>query len=231
MANRRNIESPEMLWDLFVEYKKSTVDITATSFLAHLAKTRGHCNDYLKSNKKHPTFRDVAEKIKKEIFDYNLQRYINGEINHSVINFSIKKNGISHKPNAGANNYYQTRQRPNEFVMNKGVLTLSDKCLGPRINKVTKHLYKNPPDTVYLLNISGSNIYKLGVTQNAKRRIFVIRSAMPFNVDIVDIFTSDNVWDIEDSFYNEYQHCHIKNEWYRIEDIDLVLKKLKSKKI
>ena len=114
----------------------------------------------------------------------------------------------------------------NQFEIENGLLTVSDKFLKNKSEQAKRIKNKTIPDAIYVININGTNIYKIGVSQNHKRRIKDIRHSMPFNIDVLLIKKSLFAYELEQLTHEEYKEYHIKNEWFKINDIEKLLNKL-----
>jgi hypothetical protein len=114
----------------------------------------------------------------------------------------------------------------NQFEIENGLLTVNDKFLKNKSEQSKHTMWESNPDTIYVININGTNIYKIGISKNHKRRIKDIRQSMPFNIDVLLIKKSLFAYELEQSIHEEYKDYHIKNEWFKINDIKKLLNKL-----
>ena len=89
-----------------------------------------------------------------------------------------------------------------------------DKPLGARVGE----------GYVYLIEMVGKNIYKVGLTtQNPKFRFQDISAGVPFNLNLLGTISTDNVFSLEKHFHNHYENrgLRVKGEWFSLEDEDL----------
>jgi hypothetical protein len=88
------------------------------------------------------------------------------------------------------------------------------------IDKTNKQ--KFPNGYIYFINIKGTNFYKLGVSQNIKRRLYDISASMPFDLDILSIHYFKDVYDIESEYKIKLSAFIQKGEWMKINNISTV---------
>lgn len=74
---------------------------------------------------------------------------------------------------------------------------------------------------IYLLNIVGTNKYKIGVSSNPQRRFRDIASYLPFELKLLALNKINNAYDFEQSLLDKYNYCLIKSEWFEF-TIDMV---------
>lgn len=80
-----------------------------------------------------------------------------------------------------------------------------------------------PNSSIYILNIEGSNYYKIGVSQNVKRRVSDISSAMPFKVVVLYNQKEDKAYDKEEYLHQLFAERYVKSEWFNLTDDDVYL--------
>jgi hypothetical protein len=83
-------------------------------------------------------------------------------------------------------------------------------CLRDLAAKKTKQGY------VYLINIFGTNKYKIGVSTKIKRRLADISSAIPFELNILAINFINDPYQVEQSIITTHKSKLIKNEWFNL---------------
>lgn len=77
---------------------------------------------------------------------------------------------------------------------------------------------------VYLIEMVGKNIYKIGLTtQNPTSRFQDISTGVPFSLNLLGTIITDNVFSLEKHFHNHYKNrgLWVKGEWFSLEDEDL----------
>lgn len=72
-----------------------------------------------------------------------------------------------------------------------------------------------PNGYVYLLKIENDSLYKIGVSQNVKRRIQDISSNLPYDLHILSIHYFEDVYDVEEYLAKKYKRSNERKEWYR----------------
>jgi hypothetical protein len=83
-------------------------------------------------------------------------------------------------------------------------------------SKKTKKAY------VYLLNVSGTNKYKIGVSKRPKRRLSDISSVIPFDLELLAINEIINPYEFEQEIINKFKSKLIKNEWFELSLDDVI---------
>lgn len=73
-----------------------------------------------------------------------------------------------------------------------------------------------PDGFIYLIKIHNQDIYKLGVSNNPKRRICDIDSYLPFDLEILSIHYFENVYDIESLISDKMKGFSLRREWYKM---------------
>ena len=81
---------------------------------------------------------------------------------------------------------------------------------------------KFPNGYIYFINIKGTNFYKLGVSQNIKRRLYDISSSMPFDLNILSIHYFKDVYNIEADYKVKLSEFVKKGEWMNITNISII---------
>jgi hypothetical protein len=223
MGKNKYVDSPEKLWELFLEYKNNNEEISIDGFQLFCKKTIGDIKTYFYKSS-YANYQDVIQKIKDNIFDFKLELYNSGKLKPQKIVRDAKSRGIKLKK---AKFFKEiTNADVNQFEIQDGLLTISDTFLKKKNASANHKMNKTIPDTLYVLNISGTNIYKIGITQNYKRRIHDIRSVIPFSVDVVLLKKCLLPFELEQSIHEYYKDYHIKNEWFKINNVKELLDKI-----
>ena len=223
MPKHKYIETPEKMWELFKAYESTTKDITIDGFQKFTKNLIG-CSKRYFYGLNYAEFKPIIEKIKDYIFEFKLSEYKKGNIHHQKIIREASLRGIT--LNNSKQNSIIKNVKNNQFEIQNGVLTVSDTFLKKKSHTANHKMNKTIPDAIYVLNINGTNIYKIGVSQNHKRRIEDIRAAIPFSVDILLVKKCLFAIELEQSLHEEYKDFHIKNEWFKINNINDVLNKI-----
>lgn len=223
MAKHKYIESPDKLYNLFKDYKKVNSEITIKGFKVFCSNTIGDIKKYFHPEE-HTNFNHIIEIIKNEIFEYKLDLYKKGLLNHQKICKEAKSRNIdiSSSPN------FIGKTNKNQFTIENGVVSIKDSLLKRKSHTAKLIVNNKTPDTIYILNIEGTNIYKIGTSQNVSRRIKDISASNPFHIDIIYLQKSVFAYEIEQSIHKLIDDFHIKNEWFKIKDIDKIINIMKK---
>lgn len=85
------------------------------------------------------------------------------------------------------------------------------------LNATNVNRKKFPHGYIYVLCINEFSLFKVGVSQNPKRRIKDIRAYLPFDLEIIYLSKYDNVYEIEDIFKEALEIFKHKGEWFKID--------------
>ena len=225
MGRKHAIETPEKLLQMWQEYKSSSTEsvFTLLGFKKYVKKNTSanaiHC--YFSNNdNRYGNYVGVCSKIREEIEHNLLSGYKKGLVSHSYVIRLKTYNGKDLQKTI------PKKHKEDQFVMNEGLVTINKKYLK---KKTTRSLsYNNVLDEIYVLKVSGTNIYKIGVSGNTKRRIQDLRAANPFNLELVHYQKCLLAADLEMLLHKMLDDKHIKNEWFVIDDIETYLKIIKS---
>lgn len=82
---------------------------------------------------------------------------------------------------------------------------------------------------LYILKIRGFSFYKIGITNDFKKRISNIKNSMPFKINIILLKKYDYAAIIEKQLFEKYKINRISGEWFslttnQISDIINILK-------
>jgi hypothetical protein len=88
-------------------------------------------------------------------------------------------------------------------------------------SKTNRKKYVNKEVYVYLINLQGTDFYKIGVSQSPKRRIKDLASATPFIVDILYLNSHENAFDLEDEIHLNIKKNYIRHEWFRLSPLQV----------
>lgn len=223
MGRRKNIRTPEQLWDLFECYCEIVDEYSIIGFQNFCSKTIGNVKMYFHPST-HTDFNNVVSLIKDEIYKNKVELYKKGLISHNKICKEAKKRG----DDLGKKPLKIEKSNESQFAIENGLLSVKDKYLNKKHHSSKTLTSSKTPDTIYILNIQGSNIYKIGTSQNVRRRIKDICSSNPFVIDIIFVQKLLFAFEVEQSIHNLIEEFHIKNEWFKINDIDEIIDLIKK---
>ncbi len=105
------------------------------------------------------------------------------------------------------------------------ILDTQIKLWYPRKKGVKKERIKRRiPGFLYLITITGTGLYKIGITQNIGKRISYLKTGNPFNLDIIHTYWSVDCAAIERFMHKEFAHKSYEREWFKLSlsDIDFI---------
>lgn len=225
MGRKHAIESPDKLLQMWQEYKTNTKEsvVTLLGFKKYVKNNTSanavHCYFSNKDNR-YNNYIGVCSKIREEIEENLISSYKKGLVSHSYIIRLKAYDGNDIQKSI------QKKHKDDQFVMDNGLVTINKKYL--KRKSIRSLSYNNVLDEIYVLKVSGTNIYKIGVSGNTKRRIQDLRAANPFNLELVHYQKCLLAADLETLLHKMLDDKHIKNEWFVIDDIETYLKIIKS---
>jgi hypothetical protein len=223
MHPTRIFKTPEELYLIFTRYKEIHEEITISDFMFFCESTIGSVKVYFTKHKP-DGFENVIELIKEDIFQKKLELYKKGLLHHQKICKEAKARNID--INESYNFIGKTNK--NQFVIEGGLVSIKDNLLKKKSHTAKSITNNKAPDTIYILNIEGTNIYKIGTSQNVNRRIKDICASNPFHIDIIHIQKILFAYEVEQSIHELIDEFHIKNEWFKIKDIDKIINIIKN---
>jgi hypothetical protein len=75
---------------------------------------------------------------------------------------------------------------------------------------------KYPDGYIYLIKLKEQNIYKIGVSQNVRRRLLDINNILPFEFDIVSLHNFKDVYNLEEYILKKFKGYKLKGEWFKL---------------
>lgn len=73
---------------------------------------------------------------------------------------------------------------------------------------------KFPDGFIYIMRLSGFDIYKIGVSNNPKRRLRDLQSANPFELKTLFCARFKDVYSLEEQLLDKFKMNQIKGEWF-----------------
>ncbi len=87
-------------------------------------------------------------------------------------------------------------------------------------------------DQIYLIYVVDEhyhNIYKIGMSNEPGKRLDSLRTACPFELELVHRFVATPAEDAEKQLHTQFQANHLRGEWYRLNATDVAkLKQIKG---
>jgi hypothetical protein len=70
------------------------------------------------------------------------------------------------------------------------------------------------PGEVYLLNLPGTDYYKIGLSIDAVNRSKKLSAALPADLDVAHVIYVADCQNVEDYFHGRYKKWQTRNEWF-----------------
>lgn len=69
---------------------------------------------------------------------------------------------------------------------------------------------------VYLVNAQKTNFFKIGMTNNIKKRLMQLQTSSPLKIKYVHSVYTDNPLGVESNLHNYVSKYHVIGEWYEL---------------
>jgi|GEM_PF-1706113 len=126
----------------------------------------------------------------------------------------------------------------NEFIPKIGVIPLDEnfrelKSYNERLGIDQFQIIEKEKQTradsigyVYLLNVVNTDIYKIGYSKNADKRIGNIKTSSPLDIELVKIFKCYDAFKVEQELHNIFKGKKMNREWFKLDlnDLDILRK-------
>jgi len=231
MHPTRIFKKPEDLEKAWRAYKKDLIknelgyrNIGINGFYDYCIINLGNVKHYFSNNNYYSDFRNSKEYIKEDLFNIKLKLYKLGLIGNAQLISEASLRGVD----IGSTGIRIGSRYTGQFVVENDIISISDHLLKKKHHSAKTLISNKKPDTIYVLNIEGTNIYKIGTSQNTQRRIKDLQASNPFIIDIILILKTNGAYELEQLIHEFIESKHIKNEWFKVTDIDLILKKIKE---
>jgi len=84
-----------------------------------------------------------------------------------------------------------------------------------------KHQTLSSPGYVYLMHATGTDMYKIGLSENPIKRAEKLNYESPHEIVLVHKILVESMLAIESYFHNLFLDKRIKNEWFRLNEFDV----------
>ena len=84
---------------------------------------------------------------------------------------------------------------------------------------------------VYLIQSQENSYYKFGVSKHPQKRLKEHQTGNPSPLKLIDVYSSDIAYKIENVLLNRYSHVKIEGEWYDLGIVNEVTFVSECKKI
>ena len=88
-------------------------------------------------------------------------------------------------------------------------------------SKSNKIQHQHKELSIYVINLQGTDFYKIGVSQSPKRRIRDLAGASPFLIDILYLNTHENAFDLEVAIHSNIAENYVRHEWFKLSPLQV----------
>lgn len=74
---------------------------------------------------------------------------------------------------------------------------------------------------VYLIQQQNSNLYKIGVSRNPKKRIDTLQTSNPETLILIKQFKTKHSFRLENYLHKRYTDKNVQLEWFELDKVDL----------
>lgn len=106
------------------------------------------------------------------------------------------------------------QNKSQEYVHQQGMGNEAYRSQNARKTNIKK--FKGKLLSIYVLNIVGTNYYKIGVSNKPNRRIRDLKSATPFNIDTLYCNEYEEAYELENEIHQKIRDSYIKSEWFEL---------------
>ena len=71
---------------------------------------------------------------------------------------------------------------------------------------------------IYFIQVKGTIIYKIGVTNNPFKRVEVLQTGCPFDIELKMAFVTTKAKDVELKIHHKLKQYHLRGEWFNVTD-------------
>lgn len=79
------------------------------------------------------------------------------------------------------------------------------------------HLTEYGLSYIYLINITGTDLYKIGVSNNPQNRLQTLQTASPFDMEIIETKSTPLAYKVENKLHKIFDKYKHKNEWFKLD--------------
>jgi len=118
------------------------------------------------------------------------------------------------------------------FILNKNFVSNERSCVDDYFdlektqNMINKIRHNNSDENliIYLINVVGTNYYKIGVTQNINKRLIQLQTSNPMSLNLIHNFVGG--YKTEFYLHKLFFNYQVKNEWFELSQdyVDLLTK-------
>jgi hypothetical protein len=80
----------------------------------------------------------------------------------------------------------------------------------------------NENDNLYIINVENTNLYKIGVSNDVKKRLIGIQTGNPFKCVIYKIYPSKYAYRAEAYLQNKFKNKNTNGEWFSLDYYDIM---------
>ena len=80
---------------------------------------------------------------------------------------------------------------------------------------------------VYIIKMEGSDLYKVGIAKDIKKRLSVLQTSNPEKLKLIISYKCDNAHDIEQLLHICFSEYRLQGEWFSLDGVQLEKLKLK----
>lgn len=86
---------------------------------------------------------------------------------------------------------------------------------------------------IYIINMVGTNFYKIGYAKNSEQRLKILQIGNPFELTLVNSFLINNPKKVEKNIHTKLAEHKVRGEWFDLspKELDCITELLNSNKI
>jgi len=110
--------------------------------------------------------------------------------------------------------YYEREREGKEPI----IVNISINCIGEVATPINDNSQKN---ILYLINITDSNLFKIGITNNLNNRLSGLQTANPMKLNVYKHYECGVANYHESVLHKKYEKNNVQGEWFNLHPYDL----------
>lgn len=93
-------------------------------------------------------------------------------------------------------------------------------CQGNILHSIIVQISEKQPG-VYILAVQESNLYKIGITKDLKKRLSQLQTSNPYEFYLINFFITTRNKELENLLHKAFKKNKYKREWFKLEEKEI----------
>ena len=93
-------------------------------------------------------------------------------------------------------------------------------CQGNIVHSIIAQI-SDKQSGVYIVAIQESNLYKIGVTKDLKKRLSQLQTSNPYEFYLINFFITNRSKELEKLLHEKFKKYNYKREWFKLEEKEI----------